>query len=151
MDAPLLSVKISRIRPEVALPVYGSDGAVAFDLASAEDLTIAPKSIALIPTGLIIATPAGYALLLAPRSSLFKKKGLRLGNTVGVIDQDYCGPNDEILIQAWNPGDIPVAVIKGERLVQGFFVPVPRVAWQEFTPSERSRGGFGSTNGYVSP
>ena len=148
-DPLSLSVGIHRLRPDIPLPTYTTPGAVALDIASADDAVIEPNGIKNLPTGLIIATPPGYALLLAPRSSLFKKKGLRLGNTVGVIDQDFCGPEDELHIQVWNPGTTAVTVTKGERLVQALFVPIPKVEWQEFTPTTGSRGGFGTTSGYA--
>ena len=143
-----MKVKITRIRQDVELPVYATDGSVAFDLAAADSLVVEPKGIVLVPTGLVIATPPGHALLIATRSSLFKKKGLRLANNVGVVDQDYCGPEDEIKIALWNPGDAAVSIAKGERLAQGFFVAIGKAEWLEGPPAANSRGGFGSTGGY---
>ncbi len=100
----------------------------------------------LVSTGLIIATPPGYALLIAARSSLFKKKGLMLANSVGVVDQDYCGPTDVLMLPLWNPGDTPVDIVRGERLAQGFFTPIERAEWNEGAAiSDTSRGGHGST------
>ena len=101
-----------------------------------------------MPTGLVIAVPDGHALLIAARSSLFKKKGLMLANNLGVIDQDYCGPTDEIHILLWNPGDTDVAIEKNERLAQGFFVPVTKAEWAEGPADAPARGGIGSTGGY---
>ena len=146
----VLPVGIARVRENAPLPTYVTEGSVAFDIATIEAVTIAPESIALLPTGLTIATPEGYALLFAPRSSLFKKKGLRLGNTIGVIDQDFRGPTDELQIQVWNPGKETVTLEIGERIVQGFFVPIIKAQWEEFTPSGTSRSGFGSSGGYQS-
>lgn len=85
-------------------------------------------------------------LLLAARSSLPRKKGLMVPNGVGVIDQDYRGPDDEIHVQVYNFTDRPVQVERGERLAQGIFVRIAQVAWQEVEKIEAdSRGGFGST------
>lgn len=121
---------------------------MAFDLAAAEAVTVPPQGLAFVPTGLVIATPPGYALLMAPRSSLFKKKGLRLGNNIGVIDQDYRGPEDEIKISLWNPATQPVQIEKGERLAQGFFAAIGKAEWEEGEAHAASRGGWGSTGGY---
>ncbi len=141
-------VRITRTRPDVELPVYATDGSVAFDLATAENVIVPAHGTIFAPTGLIMATPPGYALLIAPRSSLFKKKGLRLGNTIGVIDQDFCGPEDEIHLYLWNHGDQPVNIEKGERLAQGFFVAIGKAEWEEGEAHPASRGGWGSTGGY---
>jgi len=68
-------VRITPLRDDVEIPAYQTPGSAAFDLAAAEPLTIAPQSSALVPTGLVIATPPGHVLILSARSSLFKKKG----------------------------------------------------------------------------
>ena len=139
-------VRITRADPAVELPAYQTSGSVAFDLAPSEDCVIVPRSMALVSTGLIIATPPGYALLIAARSSLFKKKGLLLANSVGVVDQDYCGPEDILMLPLWNPGDTSVHIARGERLAQGFFTPIERAEWQEGPAiTNASRGGHGST------
>lgn len=144
-----MKARITRIR-NVALPEYKSAEAAAFDIASAEATTIGPGETAHIATGLIIQAPAGHCLVIAPRSSTFKKKGLRLGNTIGVIDRDFCGPEDELMLVVWNPGNQPVRVDIGERIAQGLFIPITRVEWEEGAPAGPSRGGLGSTGGYSS-
>lgn len=146
---PDMQVRITRVREGVELPVYKTDGSVAFDLAAGTSVTVPPKGTVFLPTGLVIGTPPGYALLIAPRSSLFKNKGLRIGNTIGVIDQDYCGPEDELLIYLWNPGETAVTVEKGERVAQGFFAATGRAEWDEGPAHPVSRGGWGSTGGYA--
>jgi dUTP pyrophosphatase len=74
------------------------------------------------------------------------KKGLMLPNSVGIIDQDYRGENDEIMIQVYNLKDQPVEVQRGERLAQGIFVKIAQVDWAEVSEmSAASRGGFGSS------
>lgn len=140
-----MQVKIKRIDDALPLPGYQTAGAVAFDLYSREEIKIAPRSLALIPSNLIIETPPGYALILSARSSLAKKKGLTLANGIGVIDRDYCGPEDEIKISVYNFTDNDVAVEKGERVAQGMFARVDRGEWEEKEISQQSRGGFGST------
>ncbi len=103
----------------------------------------------MLPSNYIIQTPAGYVLVVAPRSSLAKKKGLILPNSIGIIDQDYAGPDDEILIQVQNSTDKPVLVKRGERIAQALFLQLMRADWQETEKSSNeNRGGIGSTAGY---
>ncbi len=147
----MIPVTIKRVNPELPLPAYSSAGACAFDLASRVDKTIEPGEISLLPSNLIIKVPAGYVLLIIPRSSLAKKKGLIMPHSLGVIDQDYCGPTDEILIQLQNITKAAVAVEAGERIAQGLIVPIVQAEWHEQAEVEAtSRGGFGSTGGYQS-
>jgi dUTP pyrophosphatase len=104
----------------------------------------------LIPSGIAVhmADP-GLAALVLPRSGLGHRKGLVLGNLVGLIDADYTGP---VLVSAWNrsaAGTEPIVLMPGERFAQMVFVPVVRPSFQiveEFSVrSERGAGGFGST------
>lgn len=141
-----MRIKIKRIDNTLPLPQYQTSGAVAFDLYSREDLTIAPKTIALIPTNLIIATPPGYMLTVVTRSSTPKKKGLLVPHGIGIIDQDYHGEKDEIMLQVYNFTDQEAAIARGERVGQAAFVRVDRGEWEETDEmKETSRGGFGST------
>lgn len=142
-----MQARITRVR-DVPLPEYKTGEAAAFDLCVAENAVIAPGETVHLPTGLIIQAPAGHFLLIAPRSSTFKKKGLRLGNTIGVIDRDFCGPGDELMLVVWNPGKESINVEAGERIAQGLFVPVTRIEWDEGEPLGPTRGGLGSTGGY---
>ncbi|MFA5185926.1 MAG: dUTP diphosphatase [Patescibacteria group bacterium] len=144
-----MKVRFTRLRPDVEIPAYKTPGSAAFDLASTEDLEIAPGGLALAPTGLVIATPPGHVLYLTPRSSLFKKKGLVLANGIGIIDSDYCGPSDEIKLVLMNPGAQAVRVEKGERLVQGTILPILRAEFEEGPAESPDRGGIGSTGGYA--
>ncbi len=146
-----MNVKIKRLSQSIPMPQYHTPGSAAFDLASSIDTIINPKEIQLIPTGLIIQAPTGHMLMLSSRSSLIKKKGLMLGNGIGIIDEDYCGPQDEIKIQLINVTDIPAEIKKGDRLAQGTFVPVTRGKFLEVETMEKadSRGGFGGTGGYA--
>ncbi|MEO7156851.1 MAG: dUTP diphosphatase [Vicinamibacterales bacterium] len=141
-----MHVKIKRLNPAVHLPEPATAGAAGFDLAAAADMEIPPRSIRLIGTGLVIAVPDGYFLGVFARSSTPLKRGLMVANGVGIIDADYCGPEDEIKIQVLNITDAPVTVTRGDRLAQGILLPCPRVEWDEVEQTSRpSRGGFGST------
>ena len=141
-----MNVNIKRKDTSLPLPEYQTSGAVAFDLYSRIDMTITPKSLGLIPTNLIIEIPKGYMLMLASRSSTPKKKGLLVPHGVGIIDQDYCGENDELLLQVYNFTDQEVAITKGERMGQGVFVKIEQGDWIEVAEmTGPTRGGFGTT------
>jgi dUTP pyrophosphatase len=140
-----LHVAIKRIDPDLPLPTYATAGSVAFDLYCREDTAIAPRTLALIPANVIVHTPPGYMLLLTMRSSTPRRKGLLVPQGVGIIDQDYCGEGDELMVQAYNFHDEAVVVKRGERIAQGMFVPVMRAVWNEVHEVGQGRGGFGST------
>jgi dUTP pyrophosphatase len=75
---------------------YKTPGACAFDFEAAEDVVFAPGEWRLVDTGTVIETPVGYCLVIAPRSSIFKNYGLMQVNSIGIVDQDYCGNGDAI-------------------------------------------------------
>src|SRR5690606_27910204 len=126
-----MNVKIKRIDKELPLPVYETSGAAGFDFLAREDKKLQPKEIALIPGNIIVETPEGYMLMVASRSSTPKKKGVMLPHGIGIIDSDYCGPDDEIWIQVYNFTDHEVTIQRGEKIAQGIFVPVAQVTWNE--------------------
>jgi dUTP pyrophosphatase len=141
-----MRLKIRRLDPTVALPSYGTNESAGFDLAAAHDLVIPAGEVALVRTGLVIEVPAGHFLGIFARSSTPLKRGLMVANGVGVVDSDYSGPNDEIMIQLLNFTGVPVHVAKGDRLAQGIVLPSPRVAWDEVSDIRAAtRGGFGAT------
>ena len=90
-----LKVKIKRIDSTLPLPAYETDGSVGFDLLARADTVIAPQTIGLIPGNIIVEVPKGYMLMVASRSSTPRKKGLMKPHGIGVVDQDFCGPQDE--------------------------------------------------------
>lgn len=140
-----MEIPIHRTSPDVPFPNYQTPGACAFDLAVIEPATIQPNERVFLRTGLVIKVPHDHVLLLMPRSSN-AKKGIRLGNGVGVIDSDYCGVNDEIKLALHNVGNEPYSVQTGERLAQGLFIPITRAIFQETDHWEApDRGGFGTT------
>lgn len=140
-----LQVTIKRIDKGLSLPVYTTAGSVGFDLLCREDTEIAPRTIELIPSNVIVRIPDGYMLLLTLRSSTPRRKGLLIPNGVGVIDQDYCGEGDELKVQVLNFREEAVMVKRGERIAQGIFIPIRRVTWNEVDEMGKGRGGFGST------
>jgi dUTP pyrophosphatase len=141
-----MRLNIRRLDSTIPLPTYGTDEAAGFDLAAAQDVTVAPGQIALVRTGLVIEVPSGHCLAIFARSSTPLKRGLMVANGVGVIDPDYSGPNDEVMIQVLNITSNDVRVSRGDRLAQGIVLPAPRVAWNEVAEiRDVTRGGFGVT------
>ncbi|MDA1183314.1 MAG: dUTP diphosphatase [Acidobacteria bacterium] len=141
-----MRLKIRRLDPTITLPTYGTDEAAGFDLAAAHDVRVPPGQIVLVRTGLVIQVPTGHFLGIFARSSTPLKRGLMIANGVGVVDPDYSGPDDEVMVQVLNVTDAEVQVTRGDRLAQGVVLPAPRVTWQEVTEiADVTRGGFGST------
>ena len=110
-------------------------------------MTVDPGQVTLVPTGLVIEVPAGHFLGVFARSSTPLKRGLMVANGVGIVDSDYCGPNDEIKIEVYNFTAAPVRIEAGDRLAQGVILPFVRAEWDETPRPGRAsdRGGFGST------
>jgi dUTP pyrophosphatase len=147
-----MKVLDARLR-DWGLPRYQTGMAAAVDLHACLDapVEILPGAAPLlISSGIAVHIgDAGMAALVLPRSGLGHKKGLVLGNLVGLIDADYTGP---IMVSAWNrnaPGSAPIVIQPGERFAQMVFVPIIRPEFQlveEFSAaSARGAGGFGST------
>jgi len=144
-----MKVKIKRIDNELPLPQYQTSGAVAFDLYARDDSEIGAGETKAVPANVIVCAPEGYMFMIAARSSLAKKKGLMLSNSVGIIDQDYCGPEDEVHVLLYNFKNQPCQIKRGERLAQGIFVKIDKAEWDEIDETDQpTRGGIGSTAGY---
>ena len=140
-----MKVRITRVYKPLPLPEYHTEGAVAFDLYSRVDDTLAPKERKLVPANFVIEVPKGHVLLIAARSST-PKKGLMLANSVGIIDQDFHGPDDEFRLWLYNVTDAPVEVKRGDRIAQALIVPIVKAEFEEVEKiKDESRGGFGTT------
>jgi dUTP pyrophosphatase len=127
-------------------PEYATDGSAAFDLATRESAVILPREISRLPSNLIVSVPTGYVLILSLRSSTPSRYGLLMPHGIGIIDHDFCGRADEILIQVLNFTDQPVTLERGTRLAQALLVRHDRLPLiRDHEPSEAARGGFGST------
>lgn len=141
-----MRVQIKRLDPTLPLPVYHSTGACAFDIYARSTTLIAAGGYARIPSNLIIRVPDGYVLQVSLRSSTPKKYTLLGPNAPGIIDQDYCGPEDEIQVAVYNYGKVPATIERGQRFAQGTFVKIDRAEWHEVEKvTAVSRQGFGST------
>ena len=141
-----IEVKIKRLDPKLPPLEYKTGGAVAFDLPVREEITIKPGETKIVRTGYVIVTPPGHAIILAPRSSNAKKR-LTMTNCVGLMDQDFCGPEDEYRIALHNLGQEPYTTEFGERLGQAMILPITKAQFREVEDHElgQNRGGFGST------
>jgi dUTP pyrophosphatase len=128
------------------LPARAHPGDAGFDLRSAVDVEVGPGERAMVPTGLAVAIPEGYAGLVLPRSGLASKHGLTMANAPGLIDAGYRG---ELVCAVVNlDRQHAVKVSRGDRIAQLVIVAVPAFdpAWVgQLPPSSRGEGGFGST------
>ena len=145
----MFDVAVSRLPhgADLALPAYATPGSAGLDLLAAilDDISLAPGSRVLMPTGLAIALPEGYEAQVRPRSGLALKNGVTVLNSPGTIDADYRGEIGVILI---NHGDAPFVVTRGMRIAQLIVAPVTQLSWVETTElptTTRGTGGYGST------
>jgi len=133
----------------LALPAYQSEHAAGLDLQAAvpEDvpMILGPGQRALVPTGLMIALPAGFEAQIRPRSGLASKHGITVLNSPGTVDADYRGEIGVLLI---NHGDAPFPIRRGERIAQMVIASVVRaelIPATSLSATDRGSGGFGST------
>lgn len=144
---PKLSVRVRPVRDGAVLPVYGSSLAAGADLCACltEAVQIAPGQTVMIPTGIAIELPAGWAGLIYARSGLASKKGLAPANKVGVVDADYRG---EVMVALHNHGQQTQTVAPGDRIAQLVLAFAPQAAFvaaDDLSETGRGAGGFGST------
>jgi dUTP pyrophosphatase len=141
-----VELPFKQLDPSATLPASARAGDAGLDLRSAIDVEVGPGERALVPTGLAVAIPEGYAGLVLPRSGLATRQGLTLANAPGLIDSGYRG---ELTCAVVNlDRNEPVSIQKGDRIAQLVVIPVPAVEpiWVEELPaSERGERGFGST------
>lgn len=137
-----------RIGHEFPLPQHATPGSAGMDLRAclAAPLLLGPGRSELIPTGIaiFIEDPA-FAALVLPRSGLGHKSGIVLGNLVGLVDADYQGP---LMVSCWNRSTAPFEISPGDRIAQLVIVPVVQAEFEiveDFTPTPRGAGGFGSS------
>lgn len=129
------------------LPYRGTKHSAGYDFTSPIDITIQPHSMAKIPTGIKAAMGDNEILSIYPRSSIGFKTGIRLANTVGIVDSDYYNNNDNeghIFIKFYNPTDNLYVINTGEKIAQGIFTKYLTVDDENEINTERA-GGLGST------
>jgi dUTPase len=129
---------------------FQTSGSVGLDLVNVEDITGDPDTpLIMADLGLVVKVPVGFHTIIMPRSSTFKKFGIQQGNSIGLIDNDYCGAKDFLGFCIYDTlrKERDLFIPKGTRLCQLVVMPTVMVSQiLEFNPEEESRGGWGSTD-----
>ncbi|MEP7193353.1 MAG: dUTP diphosphatase [Actinomycetota bacterium] len=148
-DPSRVQVLISRLDPDLPMPVYAHPGDAGADLHAREDVILAPGHRALVATGVAIALPAGYVAFVHPRSGLAARHGITVVNAPGTVDAGYRG---EILVNLLNTDTAqPFAIARGDRIAQ---LVVQRVSEAHFVEvgslpgSQRGDNGHGASGGF---
>ena len=143
----MIELPIRRLRPEAEIPARAYDGDAGIDLTACERVELGPGERALVPTGLAVAIPTGYAGYVQPRSGLATKHGISIVNTPGLVDSGYRG---ELLVNLLNTDPHERFVVEpGMRIAQLVVLAVPAVLpveVDELPESERGSRGFGSSS-----
>ena len=150
-DDPV-EVLVRRLDPDLPLPAYSHPGDAGADLVTAEDVELAPGDRAMVPTGLAIALPAGYAAFVHPRSGLAHRFGLGVVNAPGTVDAGYRGEIKVLLVN--HDRTATVRLRRGDRIAQLVVQRVERARFHEvqlLPGSARGTGGHGSTGGFAAP
>jgi dUTP pyrophosphatase len=146
----VLDVAVRRLDPQVPLPAYAHPGDAGCDLVTTVDAVVPPGERVLLPTGLALALPPGYAAFVHPRSGLAARHGVGLVNAPGTIDAGYRGEIQVVLVNH----DLrePLRLRRLDRIAQLVVQRVEQVAWREVDQlpgSARGQGGHGSTGGWT--
>jgi len=159
--AHIVEIPVELCRENAKLPTYSTNGAAAMDIYSPEEYTIDCGKTVIIPIGIKVAIPHGYALLIQPRSGMSARMKMRIPNSPGLIDEDYheeigvIVENTDIHVKdvdIYNPSDHlelvkeyggPITIGKGERFAQLRLIEVPRIKWRQVN----SLGGFKDDHG----
>jgi dUTP pyrophosphatase len=142
-----MDINIKKLNEKAVVPTYGSAYAAGADLYACVEgeVTIAPHTTVVVPTGIALELPIGYAGLIYARSGLATKKGLAPANKVGVVDCDYRG---EVKVALHNHGEVAQTITAGERIAQLVITPYITAHFNEvsdLSETARGAGGFGST------
>ena len=141
-----MKIKVKKLNDRAVLPVYGSQYAAGADLyaCTCEELVIAPHATVMVPTGIALELPVGYAGFVYARSGRASKRNLAPANKGGVIDCDYRG---EVMVAVHNHGETAQTVAAGERVAQLVIAPYITAAFEEaeeLSSTVRGEGGFRS-------
>ena len=146
----MVEILVQRLDDGVPLPAYAHPGDAGADLVTTVDATLAPGERALLPTGIALALPAGFAAFVHPRSGLAARCGVSIVNAPGTVDAGYRGEVKVVLVN--NDPHHDVELKRGDRIAQ---LVVQRVETARFVEVEvlpgsaRGAGGYGSTGGFV--
>lgn len=144
----MIEVAVRRLRDDATLPSQAYEGDAGLDLAACEAFRLEPGERAVVPTGIAVEIPDGYAGFVQPRSGLAARHGIGLVNSPGLIDSGYRGEVKVVVVNT----DLrePFAIEPGMRIAQLVIVPVPAVRLveaEQLAVSERGARGFGSSAG----
>lgn len=142
-----MKINVKKLNEKAVLPSYGSEYAAGADLYACieSEVKIAPHATVMIPTGIALELPVGYAGFIYARSGLASKRNLAPANKVGVVDCDYRG---EVKVALHNHGETEQTVAVGERVAQLVVAPYITAEFEEaeeLSSTVRGAGGFGST------
>ncbi|MBA0052008.1 dUTP diphosphatase [Streptomyces sp. AJS327] len=149
---PPVDVLLRRLDPQVPVPEYAHPGDAGCDLVTTEAAELAPGERVVLPTGISLALPDGYAAFAHPRSGLAARCGVSLVNAPGTIDAGYRGEIKVVLVNL-DPRE-SVRFARFDRIAQLVVQQVEKVRFHEVTElpgSARAAGGFGSTGGHAAP
>lgn len=136
---------VVRLDPDLPLPAYARPGDAGADLVAREDVVLtAGGGRAMVPTGVAVAIPDGYAGLVLPRSGLAFRFGVTVANAPGLVDAGYRGELNVVLLNTDPANDYEVH--RGDRIAQLVVVAVEQMAFvvvDDLPASERGAGGFG--------
>lgn len=142
----MIELPIQRVRPDAVVPSRAYAGDAGLDLAAIERIELGPGERAVVPTGLAVAIPDGYAGFVQPRSGLASRHGITIVNAPGLVDSGYRG---ELMVVLHNTDrDEPFVVEAGMRIAQLVVLPIPEVELvevEELPATERGGRGFGSS------
>jgi dUTP pyrophosphatase len=142
----VIELEITKVRADARLPERAYTGDAGLDLAACEPVSLGPGERAVVPTGLAVAIPEGYAGFVQPRSGLAARHGITIVNAPGLIDSGYRGEIQVVLLNT--DRDETFSAEPGERIAQLVVLAVPEVALlevDELSESERGVRGFGSS------
>lgn len=147
---PTMTVQLKMLDDGLEPPSYAHPGDAGADLRTRIDLVLEPGERMLVPTGVAIALPFGYAAFIHPRSGLATKHGLTVVNAPGTVDAGYRG---EISVTLLNTDrSQPIRLSRGDRIAQMVIQKVETASFdvvKELSESVRGTGGFGSTGGFT--
>ena len=151
-DPARVQVLISRLDPSLPMPTYAHPGDAGADLHARQDVFLAPGQRALVPTGVALALPAGYAGFVHPRSGLAARHGITVLNAPGTVDAGYRG---EIMVNLLNTDThLGFAISAGDRIAQLVVQPVSQAHFVEVRSlpgSQRGDNGHGASGGFGTP
>lgn len=140
-----IKIDIKKLHEDAVIPTYGTEGAAGFDFYSIDDYVVDPGKTVIVKTGLAVAVPVGYYLVVVPRSGVSAKTGIRIANSPGTVDADYRG---EVGVIVTNTSNDTFTIDKGYRIAQGIILPYFQAQFNlvdELDETARGAGGFGHT------